>query len=134
MLRLNLPVDCEMGVVCFIQRYVDQDAGAGSTDYQCKNMSYDDHRGTDSRVRYYVDIRRGFAVIAAAPGIVSAIRDSMSDISVRDVGIAALLGNIPVKASLSTMATAGKPNTIICKMAASKLNLAIKSNEVIGLR
>ena len=93
-LRLSLPVECEMGVVCFIQQYVDQEAGTGSADYQCKGMSYDDHRGTDFRVRDYVDMKRGVAVIAAAPGVVRAIRDNMPDISVRDVGIAALLGNL----------------------------------------
>ena len=93
-IRLSLPVDCEMGVVCFIQQYVDQEAGAGAGDYQCNSMSYDDHRGTDFRVRDYVDMRRGIAVIAAAPGVVSATRDGMPDISVREVGIAALLGNL----------------------------------------
>lgn len=93
-IRLSLPVDCEMGVVCFIQQYVDQDGGAGATDYKCKSLSYDDHKGTDFRVRDYVDMRRGVAVIAAAPGVISATRDGMPDISVRDVGIPALLGNL----------------------------------------
>jgi murein DD-endopeptidase MepM/ murein hydrolase activator NlpD len=93
-IRLSLPVNCELGVICFIQQYVDPQVGTGAGDYKCNNMSYHGHKGTDFRVRDYVDMQRGVAVIAAAPGVVSATRDGMPDISMREVGVAALLGNL----------------------------------------
>ena len=92
-IRLGLPVECKMGTVCFIQQYVDQDPSSGKTDYRCKSLSYDGHKGTDFRVRDYVDMQRGVAVVAASDGIVRATRDGMPDVSVREVGVSALLGN-----------------------------------------
>ncbi len=92
-INFGLPVECKMGSVCFIQQYVDQDPSAGKSDYQCSSLSYDGHKGTDFRVRDFVDMERGVAVVAAATGTVRATRDGMPDVSVRRVGVAALLGN-----------------------------------------
>ena len=82
-IRLGLPVECTMGTVCFIQNYVDQDPSSDKTDYRCNSLNYDGHRGTDFRVRDFVDMQRGVAVVAAAAGIVRATRDAMPDVSVR---------------------------------------------------
>ncbi len=83
---LEVPVDCTIGEVCFIQNYVDHDPGPGRLDHACGRLSYDGHQGTDFRVRDYVDMARGYAVVAAADGVVTAARDGMADVSIRETG------------------------------------------------
>jgi len=90
--RLGLPVACDMSRNCFVQNYVDQDPGAGAQDYTCGPLTYDGHDGTDIRVRSESEFRSGVAVLAAADGVVRAVRDSMPDISFRDRAAAALQG------------------------------------------
>lgn len=88
--RFDLPVDCEMGRECNIQNYVDQEPGSGARDFTCGLLTYNGHDGTDFRVPDYVAMERGVAVIAAAPGVVVRLRDGMRDVSVREIGKAAL--------------------------------------------
>ena len=90
--RLGLPVACDMSRNCFVQNYVDQDPGPGAQDYTCGPLTYDGHDGTDIRVRSESEFRSGVAVLAAADGVVRAVRDSMPDISFRDRAAAALQG------------------------------------------
>ncbi len=76
------PLDCILGETCFIQQYVDRDAGPGARDYTCGPLSYDGHRGTDIRLAHRREIENeGVTVLAAAPGQVLAIRDNMRDIA-----------------------------------------------------
>ena len=89
---LNLPVDCEIGVQCFVQNYVDSIAGPEAKDHTCGPLTYNDHGGTDIRVPTYADMAAGVRVVAAAPGTVKATRDGMDDISVREIGRAAIEG------------------------------------------
>ena len=65
--------------VCFIQQYVDTLAGEAAEDYRCGPLSYDDHGGTDIRVRTMAEMEAGVAVIAAAPGVVKGLRDGMAE-------------------------------------------------------
>lgn len=90
--RLGLPVACDMRRDCFVQNYVDQDPGPGAQDYTCGPLTYDGHDGTDIRVRSEAEFRRGVAVLAAADGVVRAVRDSMPDISYRDRAATAIQG------------------------------------------
>ncbi|HSB73708.1 MAG TPA: M23 family metallopeptidase [Candidatus Methylomirabilis sp.] len=87
---LALPIDCEIGKSCIVQNYVDQDAGPGARDYRCGWLTYDGHKGTDIRVIDGALLKRGVAVLAAAPGRVRAVRDGMRDVSVRTIGKAAI--------------------------------------------
>ena len=89
-ITFDLPVACEMGVLCTIQKYVDHDPGPGRVDYGCGRLSLDGDTGTDFRVPDYPAMERGVAVIASAPGVVKGVRDSMADISVREIGQVAL--------------------------------------------
>ena len=57
--RFSLPIDCEIGVSCFIQNYVDRDPTPGRADYRCGHLSYDKHKGTDIRIRDLVAMRGG---------------------------------------------------------------------------
>ena len=65
-ITFDLPVACEMGVLCTIQKYVDHDPGPGRVDYGCGRLSLDGDTGTDFRVPDYPAMERGVAVIASA--------------------------------------------------------------------
>jgi murein DD-endopeptidase MepM/ murein hydrolase activator NlpD len=88
----RLPVDCRMGVDCFLQNHVDHDAGPGRLDHACGRLSYDGEKGTDFRVRDLPAMRRGVDVLAAADGVVVGARDGEPDLSVRIRGRAAVSG------------------------------------------
>src|SRR5262249_29150241 len=81
--ELELPVACEIGKTCFIQNYVDHDAGPGVRDYMCGSMTYDGHDGTDIRVPTTAAQQKGVAAVAAAAGEVLRRRDGMPDVSLR---------------------------------------------------
>ena len=83
--ELSLPIDCQLGISCFIQQYVDLDPGNGARDFTCGPLSYDKHKGTDIRLAFRRQIKgAGVRVLAAASGTVSALRDEMPDIAQGD--------------------------------------------------
>ena len=82
---LESPVDCPLEVGCLIQKYVDGDAGPDIVDYRCGRLSSPAHRGTDFRLPRLADMARGVAVVAAAAGVVTAVRDGMDDVNVNDI-------------------------------------------------
>jgi len=88
----QLPVECDMQEVCCVQLYIDIDPTEGAMDYACGHLTYDASTGTDIRVRDLADMDRGIPVVAAAPGVVLQIRDGMDDVSVTEIGVAALEG------------------------------------------
>ena len=90
--RFDLPVDCEMGRVCFVQNYVDREPGPVARDHACGLLTYDGHKGTDIRVPDLLTMRKGIAVVAAAPGAVRGVRDGMSDDGVSGRGDPAVEG------------------------------------------
>lgn len=87
---LSSPIACEVGKDCFVQNYVDTDSSSEARDYECGSLTYDGHKGTDIRLRNYVEMDKGVDVLAAAPGVVLRLRDEMDDVSVREVGIEAI--------------------------------------------
>ena len=76
---LLFPVDCTLGETCFLQQFVDRDPGPGARAFDCGPQSYDGHTGTDIRVADMEAMAGGVAVIAAADGIVRALRDGVAD-------------------------------------------------------
>lgn len=90
--RLELPIDCAVGAVCFVQNYVDHDPGPGRQDHACGPLSYDGHDGTDIRLPDYVMMEKGVAVLAAAAGTVLRVRDGMEDVNLRVIGREAIKG------------------------------------------
>ena len=90
--RFAVPVACDIGRVCVVQNYVDMDPGPEARDQTCGPLTYEGHKGVDFRVPTYVEMREGVAVLAAAPGVVKALRDGMDDVSVREVGRESLKG------------------------------------------
>jgi Peptidase family M23 len=91
-ITLAMPARCEPGVTCFIQNYVDHDPSSGVRDYQCGGRTYDGHNGTDIRIPQSGAGSDGVEVLAAAAGVVTAIRDGIDDVSVRTIGKAAVAG------------------------------------------
>jgi len=75
----SLPVDCVIGVNCWIMNYPDMAAGSKVKDPYCRARSYDGHRGTDIAVRDLAAMRQGVPVLAAAPGRVLRRRNNMTD-------------------------------------------------------
>ena len=82
-LELEWPVACTAGQDCFIQQYMDHDAGTGVRDFSCGLATYDGHDGTDIRVRSLADMEKGVDVLAAAGGTVLGTRDGEPDYLVR---------------------------------------------------
>ena len=78
-----LPVKCDIGVSCLIQKLVDHDPGPGRQDYLCGTLTTDGHDGIDIRLRTLADMRAGYGVIASAAGNVLRSRDGEPDISSR---------------------------------------------------
>ena len=77
---LTWPLQCIPGVECYIEDYVDADPADGAQrDYTCGIKSRDGHRGTDFALTDMRIYARGVPVVAAAPGVVSATRDGVTD-------------------------------------------------------
>lgn len=80
--QLQKPIACTFGQDCFIQQYPDHDPGTAAKDYRCNAQTYDGHDGTDFRIPDKAAQARGVSVIAAAPGVVKAMRDGVPDFDV----------------------------------------------------
>lgn len=81
---LMLPVKCEVGRSCLVQKLVDHDGSASRLDYRCGTLTTDGHDGVDIRLRTMKDMREGYSVIAAAAGHVLRTRDGEPDVSVHE--------------------------------------------------
>lgn len=77
---VSVPIDCDLTETCYIQQYVDRDPGPEAVDFQCAELTYDGHKGTDFALPTRAMMMEGVAVLAAAPGRVKALRDGMDDI------------------------------------------------------
>lgn len=81
--KLSLPIACEVGKTCFVQKYVDVEPGPEVKDHACGTATDDGHTGTDIRLRSAAEVKRNVAVLAAADGTVVAVRDEMPDSLIR---------------------------------------------------
>lgn len=90
--RLELPIACKPGQTCEVQNYLDRDPGPGARDWRCSERTYQDHTGVDIRLPNMAVQRAGVDVLAAAPGVVSRLRDGVADISVKAAGAAPVAG------------------------------------------
>ena len=116
--RLDSPVDCVLGEICFVQFLVDRDPGPGVLDYGCGGLTYNGHKGTDFRIPDLVVMAAGVSVIAAAEGVVRAVRVGMPDISANDVDAAVIGGARRATRWSSPIPAAGRASTRICARAA----------------
>jgi hypothetical protein len=75
----HLPVDCRLNENCWIVNYFDAEKGPEARDFRCLSRTFDGHDGTDVAIRDRNEMSRGVAVLAGAPGIVTATRDGEPD-------------------------------------------------------
>ena len=96
----EIPIDCKFGNNCDLVLFVDHDKSAKWKDFQCGSLSYNNHQGTDIRLRSIKLMQRGVDVLAAADGRVIKIRRGLPDISFRAIGhdiiVRRGLGNVVV--------------------------------------
>jgi len=78
-IKLTLPIDCSLGEDCFIQNYVDMDPGEDAKDFTCGPLAYNNHQGTDFRLKNRAALRRPFAALATAPGKVVQVINNQPD-------------------------------------------------------
>jgi hypothetical protein len=76
-LELGLPLRCTPGEDCWVVRHVDRDPGPGFADHRCGALGSDGHDGTDFALPDPARMRSG--VLAAAAGVVRAVRDGVPD-------------------------------------------------------
>ena len=89
-MEFSLPLACTPGSDCAVQNYVDRDPGPDAVDFDCGHQTYDGHDATDIRIRSLKAMGDGVPVLAAAAGTVTAIRDGMPDVSIRESGAGAV--------------------------------------------
>jgi len=89
----SMPLNCTIEKDCWIQNLVDFDAGSGWSDPYCGTASFNNHKGTDFRVRYLSDLKSNVPILAMADGKVVALRNSMADQLIKMGGSAAHIKN-----------------------------------------
>lgn len=83
--ELRAPILCDPGRDCWVSTFFDHDSGPGHEDHACGPVTYDGHGGIDFAIPNLADMERGVPVVAAADGVVIGTRDSMPDVSIRDI-------------------------------------------------
>lgn len=78
-IELGSPIDCPVPDSCLVQNFVDVDPGPAAADHACAGLTYDGHKGVDVRLPDLAAMAGGIAVLAAAPGVVSRVRDGEPD-------------------------------------------------------
>ena len=77
---LRQPIDCVLGDTCYIQNYFDSTSTAGEArDFRCGGLTYDGHKGTDFALPTLSDLENRVTVLAASRGVVTQVRDGVSD-------------------------------------------------------
>ena len=89
---LLLPIDCQLGVTCWVMNYFDADSSPATHDFRAGGRSYNGHTGVDFAIRDEVEMARGVNVLAAAAGTVAAVRDGETDGALLARGKAAIAG------------------------------------------
>ena len=79
-MKFGWPVACIPSQTCWIVNYVDDGPSKTSArDFQCGDMTYPGHDGTDIAIKDHKTIEDNINVLAAADGTVLRIRDSVED-------------------------------------------------------
>jgi len=81
----QFPVKCNFNKDCWISEYPDIDTSPGWHDYTGGPRTTNSHLGTDVIIKNIDEMNKGIPVLAAAGGIVTAIRDGVNDINVKEI-------------------------------------------------
>lgn len=120
-LQFSQPIDCTLGADCFIEDYVDTNPfEKKSQDHRCGLNTRDGHTGTDFALIDFASVEQGVDVLAAAPGRVFRLRDSMPDDRLlRDVTSQNACGNAVI------LAHADRYQTTYCHLKRGSINVSI---------
>lgn len=91
--KLSFPLQCTINQNCWIVKYRDDDSGPGWKDYKGNNRTDNGHSGTDFLIDGMKAMKLGVPVLAVASGKVVAVRDSVDDINVNEIGVNAVQGH-----------------------------------------
>ncbi|MEM9246758.1 MAG: M23 family metallopeptidase, partial [Cyanobacteria bacterium P01_F01_bin.153] len=72
------PINCILGQDCFVLLYPDRDPTTDAKDFNCGQLTYDGHKGTDFAIAGW-NPNTDVPVLASAPGTVQAVRDGVRD-------------------------------------------------------
>ena len=79
-MKFGWPVACMPGQTCWIVNYVDDDPlKTSAKDFECGDMTYEGHDGTDIAIKDHKSIENNIPVLAAADGTVLRTRNSVED-------------------------------------------------------
>jgi hypothetical protein len=78
-MEFTFPIDCEIGVTCFAQQYVDVDESRRYRDHNCRGLTSNNHKGTDIRIPDIKTMEKGVSVYAMADGTIKGLRDGQED-------------------------------------------------------
>ncbi len=77
--QLGLPIQCAVGLDCFVQNYVDTDSSRLAKDFTCGALTFNGSTETDFRLGDIKQMEEKILVQAAAPGVVKAARTGEQD-------------------------------------------------------
>lgn len=90
---LTIPVGCNLGKDCWISNLPEHSRdGEPGFDYHCNKKSYLGHSGTDFAIRDMKAMKDGVDVISPIDGTIARVRDGVTDISVKKLGVENLNG------------------------------------------
>lgn len=78
-IELGMPIECTLGETCMIQNYIDAEPGPEAKDFECGPLAYNNHQGTDFRLRDQAEIAKGYNALAAAAGTVVQVINNQPD-------------------------------------------------------
>ncbi|MBL0318313.1 MAG: M23 family metallopeptidase [Alphaproteobacteria bacterium] len=133
--QFGMPIQCEYGKECFIQKYVDLNPSKNMyMDYMCGTLSSEGHNGTDFRLRDFTDLQKNVPVVAAEAGVVKAMRDGMEDVTVTSIDVNSLNGMYCGNAVLITHKDGYE--TQYCHMKKGSINVQkdtkVEKGDIIG--
>lgn len=88
--QLSIPLKCRIGHECWITRHYDLDPTSHMKDYTGGDFTQDEHHGVDIALQDQKSMNDGKDVIAAASGIVIAVREGEPDINVQTRGLSSV--------------------------------------------
>lgn len=133
-IELVFPLDCDLGKNCWISNLPRHYLRDKEVDFRCGPNTYDGHKGTDFALKDYKQMQKGVKVLAPFDGEVRAIRDKISDVSVRIAGKNSVKG---VECGNGVVISNGKYEAQLCHLKKRSITVRkgqkVKAGEVVGL-
>lgn len=133
-IELEFPLDCNLGENCWISNLPRHYLRDKEVDFRCGPNTYDGHKGTDFALKDYKQMQEGVKVLAPFDGEVRAIRDKMSDVSVRIAGKKSVKG---IECGNGVVISSGQYEAQLCHLKKRSITVRkgqkVKAGDVVGL-